>query len=69
MNTLRVIISFGFFVLAMLLASEAFVRIYDGEVFDLPNHKLLILNNGFHLYKKAITTEFKVEVQFAEDQE
>jgi len=69
MTTLaRVIISFGFFVLAILLTAEAVVRIYDGRVFDLPNHKLIILNNGFHLYDKAITVEFTVPVEFKEEE-
>jgi len=60
----RVIISFGLFVLAILLTAEAVVRIYDGEVFDLPNHMLLITDNGFHLYDKTITYEFNVPVEF-----
>ena len=37
----------------------AVVIIFDGRAFDLPNHKLLIYDTGFHLYDKAIMVEFE----------
>lgn len=56
---LRLIISAALFMLAALLLAEGIVRNFDGEVFDLPNHKLLIKDNGFHFYKISITHEWK----------
>jgi hypothetical protein len=42
------------------------LALLDGKVFDFPNHRVLVLNQGVHIYKKAETFEFLTEEQMKE---
>lgn len=53
----NVIIKLGGVIIVSILLFIGVVSHFDGRVFDLPNHKLLVLNGGIHLYDKAITLE------------
>lgn len=68
MNILRAIwykflqpLGIGLFIFWIVVGGATIV--FDGHVIDLPNHKVIIADYGYHFYPKALTVEYKAEEQ------
>ena len=44
------------------------LALLDGHIYELPNHMVLVKDQGVHIYQKRITAEFGVQVKFKEEE-